>query len=168
MPTTIQLVWAQDRAGAIGRRGEIPWHVPEDMAHFREVTGTTVVVMGRKTWESLPQRFRPLPNRHNVVVTRSSTFIADGAEVVSSLEAALDRPDDIVTVMGGGEIYSAAMDVATHLRITEIDVLVESADAFAPEIDQYRWETDAEQQWQTSHNGTRYRFVDYRRHGVAR
>ena len=71
MPRSIVLVWAQDRAGAIGRANTIPWHVPEDMARFRQITGTDPVVMGRRTWESLPDRFRPLPRRRNIVVTRS-------------------------------------------------------------------------------------------------
>lgn len=167
MPSVIQLIWAQDRAGAIGRSGGIPWHVPEDMARFRAITGTTAVVMGRKTWESLPERFRPLPGRHNIVVTRSAGFTADGAEVVATLDAAFDRPDEVLTIIGGGEIYSATMDAATHLRITEVDVLVDAADAFAPEIDPYRWEVDSTAEWATSRTGVRYRFVDYRRHTTA-
>ncbi|MFW0784753.1 dihydrofolate reductase [Gordonia sp. CPCC 206044] len=162
---TITLVWAQDRAGAIGRDNAIPWHVPEDMAHFREVTASHAVLMGRKTWESLPSRFRPLPGRRNVVITRSDSFEADGADVVHSLAEALDRvADHEVVVMGGGEIYAAAMESATHLRLTEIDVLVEGADAFAPEVDPYAWDTAVTGEWLSSTTGVRYRFVDYVRH----
>lgn len=167
MATTVTLLWAQDRTGAIGRDNTVPWHVPEDLRRFRELTGTAPVVMGRKTWESLPDRFRPLPRRPNVVITRSASYVADGAEVRHSVADALDAIADAVTVIGGGEIYEITMPLATHLRVTEIDVLVDGADAFAPEIDPYTWELDTEGSWQTSTTGTRYRYLDYRRHDTA-
>ncbi|GEE02538.1 dihydrofolate reductase [Gordonia spumicola] len=159
----IALVWAQDRVGAIGRANTIPWRVPEDMARFKELTGDGAVVMGRKTWESLPEKFRPLPGRRNVVITRSASYDAPGAEVVAGLDAALDLVGGVATVMGGGEIYAAAMTHATELRITEIDLLVEGADAFAPEIDPAVWEASSTGDWLYSRTGTLYRFVDYRR-----
>lgn len=160
---TIALVWAQDRVGAIGRRGAIPWNVPEDMAHFREVTGQGAVIMGRKTWESLPERFRPLPGRRNVVLTRASGYAADGAEVMDDLEAALDLVGRVASVIGGGEIYRAAMTHATALLVTEISALVDGADAFAPEVDPDTWEAVESSEWQRSRTGTLYRFVEYRR-----
>lgn len=159
----IALVWAQDRVGAIGRRGGIPWSVPEDMAHFKEATGTGAVIMGRKTWESLPERFRPLPGRRNIVLTRSADYAAVGAEVLRDLRAALDLVGGVASVIGGGEIYSAAMEHATRLRVTEIGVLVDGADAFAPAVDLATWEQATATDWQRSRNGTLYRFVDYRR-----
>ncbi|UQE73365.1 MULTISPECIES: dihydrofolate reductase [unclassified Gordonia (in: high G+C Gram-positive bacteria)] len=159
----ITLVWAQDRAGAIGRRGAIPWRVPEDMAHFREVTGTGAVIMGRKTWESLPERFRPLPGRRNIVLTRSGAFTADGAEVATDLEAALELVGRVAAVIGGGEIYRAAMAHATRLHVTEIGMLVDSADAFAPEVDLDTWEQARVSDWRHSRTGTLYRFLEYRR-----
>ncbi|MGV9860373.1 dihydrofolate reductase [Gordonia sp. NPDC003425] len=164
MATTVTLLWAQDRTGAIGRANGIPWRVPEDMRRFRELTGRDAVVMGRKTWESLPARFRPLPQRRNVVITRSADYVADGAEIAHSLIEALDRISGAAAVIGGGEIYEAAIGSATHLRVTEIDLLVKGADAFAPEIDPYAWEVDEPGPWQSSTSGLRYRFVDYRRH----
>lgn len=167
MATVITLVWAQDRVGAIGRRNSIPWRVPEDMRRFRELTGSDPVVMGRKTWESLPERFRPLPERRNIVITRNRDYVASGAEIADSLREALDRIVGAVTVMGGGAIYEAAMEHAAQLRITEIDLLVDGADAFAPEIDPYAWEVAETTAWQTSSGGLRYRFVDYLRHGAA-
>ncbi|ACY21425.1 dihydrofolate reductase region [Gordonia bronchialis DSM 43247] len=167
MPRSIVLVWAQDRAGAIGRANTIPWHVPEDMARFRQITGTDPVVMGRRTWESLPDRFRPLPRRRNIVVTRSVGFVADGAEVVHSVDAAVALPDERLVVIGGGEIYSAVMESATHLKVTELDLLVPEADAFAPEVDEYVWEVENAGDWEMSSGGVRYRFVDYRRHRAA-
>lgn len=165
---SITLVWAQDRAGAIGRRGTIPWRVPEDMAHFREVTGAGAVIMGRKTWESLPERFRPLPGRRNVVLTRAAQYDASGAEVISDLEQALDLVDRVAAVIGGAEIYQAAMDHATRLVVTEIGMLVDSADTFAPPIDLDTWEEAAATQWQHSTTGTTYRFVEYRRIDYSR
>ncbi|MDL9936330.1 dihydrofolate reductase [Gordonia sp. ABSL1-1] len=164
MTTQIALIWAQDRAGAIGRDNTIPWHVPEDMRRFREITGSDPVVMGRRTWESLPDRFRPLPGRRNIVITRSVDFLADGADVVHTVADALNAGGERLTVIGGGEIYTAALEFATHLRVTEIDVLVAGADAFAPEIDPLRWEVQVAGEWQTSTGGTRYRFLDYHRH----
>ncbi|MCH5642454.1 MULTISPECIES: dihydrofolate reductase [unclassified Gordonia (in: high G+C Gram-positive bacteria)] len=168
MAATITLLWAQDRVGAIGRDSTIPWRVPEDMRRFRELTGADPVIMGRKTWESLPARFRPLPGRRNVVITRSATYTADGAEIVHTVDDALALVDGPVTVIGGGQIYEASMEIATHLRVTEIDILVEGADAFAPEIDPYRWDTAGAGEWLSSTTGLRYRFVDYVRHALVR
>ncbi|MDY6810603.1 MAG: dihydrofolate reductase [Actinomycetota bacterium] len=168
MATSVTLLWAQDRVGAIGRGNDIPWHVPEDMRRFRELTGTAPVVMGRRTWESLPDRFRPLPGRRNVVVTRSTTLIAEGADVVHTIDQALASVDGPVTVIGGGQIYEVAMAHASNVRVTEIDMLVESADTFAPEIDPYVWDTVETGEWLTSSTGTRYRFVDYVRHALVR
>lgn len=165
---TITLVWAQDRAGAIGRDNGIPWQVPEDMARFRDLTAGHAVVMGRKTWESLPPRFRPLPGRRNVVITRSVGYLADGAEVVGGLTEALDVAGDTAIVIGGGQIYAAAMELATHLRLTEIDTLVDGADAFAPEVDPYAWDAGDSGPWLSSSSGVRYRFVDYVRHALVR
>lgn len=168
MATTITLLWAQDRTGAIGRENTIPWRVPEDVRRFRELTGAAPVVMGRKTWESLPERFRPLPGRRNVVISRSAGYVADGAEVLASVTDALDAIAGAVTVIGGGEIYEMTMPLATHLRVTEIDVLVDGADAFAPDIDEYTWDLDTAGEWLTSTTGTRYRFLDYLRHPTHR
>ncbi|MFT4127475.1 MAG: dihydrofolate reductase [Gordonia sp. (in: high G+C Gram-positive bacteria)] len=163
----ITLVWAQDRVGAIGRGNAIPWRIPEDMARFREITGNNAVVMGRKTWESLPERFRPLPGRHNIVVTRAADYRAAGADVVHSVADAFTRAGAQagaeVLVIGGGEIYSATIEQATRLRVTEIDVLVDGADAFAPVVDETRWDVGQMGEWQRSATGTRYRFVDYAR-----
>ncbi|WP_082399522.1 dihydrofolate reductase [Gordonia phthalatica] len=157
----IELVWAQDRVGAIGKAGTIPWRVPEDMKRFKELTGTGVVIMGRKTWESLPTSFRPLPGRRNIVITRATDYMADGAEVTDGFDAALALAGGTAVVIGGGEIYLLAMERATHLRVTEIDVLVEGADAFAPEVDLERWVAESEGEWRYSSTGTLYRFVDY-------
>lgn len=158
---SISLVWAQDRVGAIGRAGTIPWRVPEDMKRFKELTGGGAVIMGRKTWESLPASVRPLPGRRNIVITRAADYRADGAEVMHELEAALAAVGHVASIIGGGEIYTVAMDHATHLRVTEVDVLVDNADAFAPPVDPERWVAETVGEWLYSSTGTLYRFVDY-------
>lgn len=159
----VGLVWAEARGGVIGADGGMPWHVPEDMAHFREVTATHDVIMGRRTWESLPPRFRPLPGRRNIVVTRSTTTL-DGAERAASLEAALALAGDAeVWVIGGGMLYAEALHHADVLEVTRLDVAVEG-DTFAPSTDGWqRMSSDPGDGWHTSRSGIRYRFETYRR-----
>lgn len=138
------MIWAQAAGGAIGRGGDMPWHLPEDLAHFKRTTLGAPVIMGRRTWESLPERVRPLPGRANLVVTRNADFVAPGAEIVGSLEHALAQlrnepagadPGAVdAWVMGGGELYRAALPHAAVLVVTRIDLEVPDADTFAPEI----------------------------------
>ena len=163
----IQLVWAQDRNGAIGRANTIPWRVPEDMRRFKELTGSSPVIMGRRTWESLPEKFRPLPGRRNIVISRNPDLQADGAEVVGSLDDAytlVGARDEgtTVSVMGGEQIYRAAIAEADILWVTELGLDIEDADAFAPDVDD-AWEVADCGEWLTSTGGIAYRFVDYRR-----
>ncbi|GED98190.1 dihydrofolate reductase [Gordonia crocea] len=162
MPTRVQLVWAQGRDGAIGRDNTIPWRVPEDMARFKELTIGYPVIMGRKTWDSLPPKFRPLPDRRNIVLTRDDAWAAEGAVRARTLDEALVLAQgEPVSVIGGAEVYRAAMDRATELRVTEIDVEVPGADAFAPPIGP-GWEAFYTGDWLVSRSGDRYRFVNYR------
>jgi dihydrofolate reductase len=130
---TVSLVAAVARGGVIGRDGGIPWRIPEDMTRFRELTTGHAVVMGRRTWESLPDEFRPLPGRDNVVVTRNPDWSAQGADRAGSLEDALELLDSAprVFVIGGGEIYAAVLPYADELLLTEIDADVEG-DTFFP------------------------------------
>ncbi|MFT4201716.1 dihydrofolate reductase [Gordonia sp. (in: high G+C Gram-positive bacteria)] len=158
----IQLIWAQAHDRAIGRDNTIPWRVPEDMARFKELTIGHPVIMGRKTWDSLPPRFRPLPGRRNIVVTRDDEWTGDGAVRARTVDEALVLAEgEAVSVIGGAEIYRATMGRATDLRITEIDVEVPGADAFAPAIGD-EWEAFHTGDWLESVSGVRYRFVDYR------
>jgi dihydrofolate reductase len=154
------MIWAQSSSGVIGRDNGIPWRVPEDMARFREITTGHTVIMGRRTWESLPARFRPLPGRRNVVVTRQPDYAADGAEVVSSLE---DAPLENAWVIGGSQIYGLAAALATRCEVTEVDIDVrrEDDDALAPILDE-TW-VGTEGPWQDSSSGLRYRFYSYQR-----
>ena len=152
----MRLIWAQGNGGVIGRDNTIPWRLPEDMAHFKELTLGHAVVMGRLTWESLPQRFRPLPGRRNIVVSRNAGYAAPGAEVVTTLPA---EPD--LWVMGGAQLYALALPLAALCEVTEIDLDVPDGDAFAPALDESWTATTGD--WQTGKNGLRYRFVTYRR-----
>lgn len=131
------VIAAVARDGAIGRGGDMPWHLPADLKHFRAVTQGHPVVMGRKTWESLPPRFRPLPGRRNVVVTRNAQWADAGAEAVPSLEAAFELLSGAskVFVIGGGELYAQALPLAHTLELTEIDATVPDADTHLPSWD---------------------------------
>lgn len=156
----VGMVWARSMSGVIGADGGIPWHVPEDLAHFRAVTGSATVVMGRRTWESLPERFRPLPGRRNVVLTRATDWSAEGAEVVHDLAAALDT-DGPVWVIGGGAVYRDALAAADRVSETIVDLEVDG-DTHAPALDD-AWELVDDGPWQESRTGARYRFLEWRR-----
>lgn len=143
----INLIFARAANGVIGKDNTLPWHIPEDMAHFRKQTAGAPVIMGRKTWDSLPPKFRPLPGRVNIVVTRQREWSADGAVAASSLEEAVRRSDETgapdVWVMGGAEIYAQSMSFATRAVVTEIHREFEG-DAFAPTFDDSWHETHRE------------------------
>lgn len=160
--TTVGLIWAQSTSGVIGRGGDIPWRVPEDLGHFKGVTLGHTVVMGRRTWDSLPASARPLPGRRNVVLSRQPGFLAEGAEVVGSLEDALTGPGD-TWVIGGEQIYTLAMPVAIRCEVTEVDVDLprDDDDALAPLLDE-TWHGDMGE-WLVSRSGLRYRFHSYYR-----
>jgi dihydrofolate reductase len=157
------LVAAVSRNGVIGRDGMLPWRLPEDMAHFREVTMGHPVVMGRKTWESLPDRFRPLPGRRNVVVTRNPGWHADGAERARSLETAVELLDGMpqVFVIGGAELFAAALPLADQLLLTEIDADAEG-DTFFPPYAVGEFEQVSREPY-VSADGTPFAFVTYAR-----
>ena len=123
----VSLVAAVARGGVIGRDGGLPWRLPEDARRFRELTMGHAVVMGRRTWDSLPERFRPLPGRRNVVVTRNPEWVGEGAERAGSLEDALRLVAGAqqVFVIGGGELYAEALPLADELLLTEIEADVE-------------------------------------------
>ena len=154
------LIWAQSLSGIIGRAGGIPWRLPEDMAHFKELTLGHPVVMGRLTWDSLPARFRPLPGRRNLVLTRDPQFCADGAEVITSLD---DAPLTDAWVIGGAQVYALALPAANRCEVTEVDIDLpgEDGDALAPVLDD-TW-VGSTGDWSRSSTGLRYRFVSYRR-----
>jgi dihydrofolate reductase len=161
--TKVGLVWAQSTSGVIGRGGDIPWRVPEDLARFKQLTMGHTVVMGRRTWESLPARVRPLPGRRNVVLSRQADFKADGADVLGSLEQAATVLDDEpeTWVIGGAQIYLVALPLASRCEVTEVDVDLsrDDDDALAPVLDD-AW-VGVTGEWRLSRSGLRYRFHSY-------
>jgi len=159
----VALVAAVARGGVIGRDSGIPWRLPEDMRRFRTLTMGHPVVMGRRTWESLPDQFRPLPGRGNVVVTRNSDWSAQGADRAGSIEDALRllEGEDTVFVIGGGEIYAAALPSADELLLTEIDAEIEG-DTYFPNWDPDDFEEVARER-HVSSDGVGYSFVTYER-----
>jgi len=158
------LVAAVDRQLAIGRGGELLWNEREDQAHFRRVTMGCPVIMGRRTWDSLPERFRPLPGRRNIVVTRQPQWQAAGAERAASLDAALALAADAprVCVIGGGELYALALPMADTLELTEIDHAFDGADTRFPSFDRSMFDMTAREE-RSAGDGTRFSFVTYRR-----
>jgi dihydrofolate reductase len=161
MTASLGLIWAQSSSGVIGRGGGIPWRLPEDLARFKDITMGHDVVMGRLTWESLPARVRPLPGRRNVVLTRQADFMADGADIVTTLDEALTG--DQTWVIGGGQVYALALPRATRCEVTEVDVdlVRDDADAVAPVLDESWSGTTGD--WLISGGGLRYRYHSYRR-----
>lgn len=157
----VAMIWAQSTSGIIGRAGGIPWQLPEDLARFKALTMGHTVVMGRRTWESLPAEYRPLPGRRNVVLTQQSSFTADGATVARSLDEALTDTD--TWVVGGEQIYMLMMPRATRCEVTEVEIDLprDDSDVVAPVLDETWVGTTGE--WETSRTGLRYRFHTYLR-----
>lgn len=157
-------VWAQSLDGVIGLDEGLPWHLPEDLAHFREITAGQPVVMGRTTWESLPPRFRPLPGRENIVLSRRLTDLP-GATVVPDAAAALEAvAGRAAWVIGGLQVYALLLDHADRLEITDVEVVV-GRGTRAPDVGA-AWQTVATEPaegWHTAASGVRYRFRTLRR-----
>jgi dihydrofolate reductase len=131
----INLIYARAANGVIGKDGVMPWHLPEDLAHFKQLTLGCPVIMGRKTWDSLPAKFRPLPGRINIVITRNAEWQADGAQRAGSLEEALAQAGNAaeIWVIGGAQIYAQAEPLARRAEVTEIDADFDG-DAYAPTL----------------------------------
>jgi dihydrofolate reductase len=159
----LSLIAAVARDGVIGRDNAIPWRLPEDARHFRAVTMGHPVVMGRRTWDSLPERFRPLPGRRNVVVTRNEAWSAEHAERAGSLDDALRLLADAprVFVIGGAELYAEALPLADELVVTEIDAEVEG-DVFFPQWDRATFREESREE-HVSEDGVAFAFVTYLR-----
>ncbi|MDE5901296.1 MAG: dihydrofolate reductase [Muribaculaceae bacterium] len=139
MTQNIHIIVAIDRHGAIGRNGDLLFHISADLRRFKQLTMGCPIIMGRKTFESFPKG--PLPGRRNIVVTRNAEYTRPGIETAPSIEQALAMTADVtdVYIIGGGEIYRQALPLATRLDITEIDATVADADTFFPPIDPELW-----------------------------
>lgn len=167
----INLIYARAANGVIGKDNAMPWHLPEDLAHFKRQTQGCPVIMGRATWESLPARFRPLPGRLNLVLTRdparASALQAEGATPVAGLDAALDTCRGLsptpaeVWIMGGAQVYAQALPLAQRALVTEI-ALAFDGDAYAPTLDA-SWTTTAREAHRSA-QGLDFAFVTYERH----
>jgi dihydrofolate reductase len=158
--TRVFLVAAVSQNGVIGANGKLPWHLPEDLAHFKKLTLGHPIVMGRRTWVSLG---KPLPGRENIVISRQPGFAAPGASVAASLEGAiaLCAGEPVAFVIGGAEIYAAALPLADGLVLTEIQQDYEGDTRF-PEWDRKAW-LASQKETHTSAEGVRFDFVLYER-----
>ena len=171
---SLSVVWAQSSDRYIGTDGVLPWYLPEDLARFRSLTSGHPVIMGRATWQSLPDRFRPLPGRDNIVLSRVATQgdVADGPFVGSTVVGAVEEALALVEgrkawVIGGAQVYRAFLPHADRLEITQVDTVV-GGDTRAPVLDR-GWgvaEREPAQGWLTSTTGLRYRFLSFVR-GMA-
>ncbi len=157
----LHLIMARAANGVIGKDGAMPWHLPEDLANFKKVTLGKPVIMGRKTWDSLPAEFKPLPGRLNIVITRQKDWKAEGAKTANSLFEAMGMCplDGNAWVMGGAEIYKLAMMLAATALVTEIDAEFEG-DTKAPTFGASWKEVSRESH--TSATGLNYSFVTYK------
>ena len=161
MQKTITLIAAMGNNRAIGLDGRMPWHLPAELQHFKKATMGKAIVMGRKTWQSIG---RPLPGRQNIVVSRNTGFIAEGADVCDSLEAAIEisKADEIM-VIGGGQLYAAALPLAQRMILTLIDIEPE-ADTWFPKWDEGHWQQTEERYFQPDKsNKFTYRIVEFKR-----
>ena len=155
---SISIIAAVGADNANGADGNLAFHISSDLKHFKELTVGKPVIMGRKTFESLPNG--PLPNRRNIVISRNPKYSYPGVETASSLQDAIELTFDSpeAMVIGGAEIYRQALPMATKLYLTQIDATRPDADTFFPEINKDEWEQDS-QEWLTdSKTGLRYRF----------
>lgn len=158
--TCIYLIAAVAKNGVIGARGKLPWHLPQDLKHFRKLTLGHPIIMGRRTWDSLG---KPLPGRENIVISHKAGYQAPGASVAASLEAAiaLCAGEPVAFVIGGAEIYAAALPLADGLVLTEIQGDFEG-DTHFPEWDRTAWRV-SQKETHTTADGVRFDFVQYER-----
>lgn len=164
-PSKVSLtaIVAMGARGEIGQDGTIPWHLPEDLRHFKEITMGRAVIMGRRTWESLPKR--PLPGRRNIVVTRQEGYLTEGAETAPSIAeaAATCTPKERPVIIGGSTLYEAALPYCDTLHITRIDSIFPDADTYFPAIQKKYWELTEEEGPFTSKSGLKYTFYTLKR-----
>ena len=150
--------------GAIGKNGDLLCHLPADLKHFKNITMGHTIIMGRRTWDSLPKG--ALPGRKNVVITRNTDFVAEGAEVYHSLEEALEATatDSARFIIGGGMLYNEAFPLTTTLHLTRLHASFPDADTFFPQFDPNDWiEISREDHQADDRNPYAYSFVELRR-----
>jgi dihydrofolate reductase len=157
--TDVGLIWAQSSNGVIGINNTLPWHLPEDMKHFAQLTTGETVIMGVNTWISIPEKFRPLPNRQNFILSRSGFTVGNkDVKVFTSLSSAEKATiTDKLWVIGGGQVYASAINEASELVITVIDLPDLEGDAFAPQIPESFKCVNPDEVWLESSKGLRYK-----------
>lgn len=160
-PLTAIVAMAKDRA--IGRNGSLPWRLPEDLAHFKSTTMGHPIIMGRKTWESLPKR--PLPGRRNIVISRNADYKAEGAEIYPAIEDAIAACGltESPVIIGGAQLYRSALPYCTQVIITEIYTTVPDADTHFPDLCENEWQIISASEPEISQTGLSYRFITYSR-----
>jgi dihydrofolate reductase len=160
--TSIALVVARAANGVIGKDGALPWHLPEDLKRFKALTMGKPIIMGRKTWDSLPRK--PLPGRTNIVITNNADFKAEGAVVVTSLDAAIARAKDEnppeIMIIGGSTIYKQAMAFADTIHLTQIHKAFDGDKRFLP-MD-HTW-SQADREDHETADGLKYSYITWRR-----
>ena len=163
MAQHLTIVVAMDARRGIGIDNKLPWHLPEDLAHFKRVTLGRPIIMGRKTFDSIG---RPLPGRRNIVVTRNAQWRHDGVEVAHSLQEAValagngSASSASASIIGGAQIFAEALEVADRMIVTHIDKQY-ACDTFFPEIDTARWTAVASEPQRSEAEGVEFSFVTY-------
>jgi dihydrofolate reductase len=160
----ISIVVACSNNNVIGKSNGLPWYLPADLRRFKELTTGHTVAMGRKTYESIPEKFRPLPHRKNIIITRDQNFSATGATVVHSIQEAIEAAgNEELYIIGGAEIYRQAMSIADRIYLTEVDANIDG-DTFFPNINLEEWhETTREPHEKDEKNPYDYTFVIFDR-----
>lgn len=134
----IALIAAMSNNRVIGINNDLPWHLPDDMKYFMETTKHRVVIMGRKNFESIPDKFRPLPHRTNVIITRQANYQAQDCTVLKSMDEAVafakEKGEELLFIIGGGQIYELGMDLADEIYLTEIDTDISNGEVFFPKM----------------------------------
>lgn len=156
---SLSLIAAISENNCIGKKNALPWYLPEDLQHFKKLTTGHTVLMGRKTWESIPEKFRPLPNRKNIVITAQANFIVPQKVAVfhSISDAIAAHKHEQVFIIGGAHVYAQTIALADTLYITEVHQFIDG-DVFFPEIDKHIWKEIERQDYE------KFSFVTYAHH----
>lgn len=171
MEHPVYLIVAVDKNFGIGKDGKLPWHLKKEMAFFRKVTSETIdpekrnlVIMGRTTWESIPEKYRPLPGRKNVILTKQENYLAEGSSVCHSLNQAFELADDgieKVFIIGGAQVFKEAIESEhlTGVYLTKIDKVYE-CDTF---LENFPFENTPEVLGEDSEDGINFKYLLYRK-----
>lgn len=161
MTQKITLIAAIDKNNAIGKDNKMAWHIPADFAFFKQYTLNKPIVMGRKTWESLPKK--PLPERRNILLSQQTDFTAENVEIFSSIEQVFNelKNEKEIVIIGGAKIYQQFLSYATDIRLTEVNLQIENADAFFPVFDKSQWKEISREKQICAKSQIAFDFVHY-------